>query len=271
MPIAQKLMRRGQRLLTDLQGRLRSFARAPLTQPIFFMHLEKCGGTSIAEAIRQTYVDRGRRRADRFAKLDPAASLAAARRQGQPVMAYREQLLYYLLSKNDVSFVTGHFQVSSDVLEAFEEDWAFVVVLRDPVQRWLSHYFYNRYKDTGHQEIDLPIDAYLDTPRGRALGQDYVTLLIGQGDYGPDVPAPPSAEAIQRAKDVLDRFDVVGHLENMSGFQAAFEETFGTALRIAHRNVNPASEKKKNVGEGTREKIQEICAPNAAIYQHVLQ
>jgi hypothetical protein len=75
-------------------GHIREMAEPRLKEPIFFLHLPKCGGTSIANAIQRRY------RASEIGHLDNKACVKAAQYLGRDLDDYRRDLLlYYVLQK----------------------------------------------------------------------------------------------------------------------------------------------------------------------------
>jgi hypothetical protein len=269
-----------QQFLKDITRRVHQTLRGlvgetPRTYPrVFFLHFEKCGGSTVAHAFRKQLKNFAYHDFSRFHTLFPEKSLSASSQLGRPVFEYRENLLHYFLSNETLRFVGGHFQVSPDVLEAYQESWQFMTLLREPVSRWLSHYFYNRFKNRQHAAITVSIDEYLHTTRAQALGQDYINLLTGTGDYqeGKSL-AQPSKDHIEKAKDVIDRFDVIGTLDHFEEFEQEVREDLEWPIRIGHENKSPVSEKKKEkeVSPAIREKIEDLCAPNKELYRHVVQ
>lgn len=239
---------------------------------LFFLHLEKCGGTSLARSVNNAlsniYFD-DMRRAHR---LDPVGSFQASRHLGIPVFQYREHVLHYLLADSSLKWVHGHFQFSRHVHQLYGNDWSFVTILRKPVARWVSHYYFNRYKDGDHGSIAVSMEKYANSPRGQALGRDYVDLFTGNGDYDPDSKRqPPTHEEIEAAKQSLSLFDLVGTLENISSFAVDFKEKFGIAIEFQHANKNPvAGSKSEKVSDEILQHIETLCRPNREIYQHVL-
>lgn len=269
----KELYRYGARRADNVSLRLRSLVRPPLQRRVFFMHLEKCGGTSVSRTLRRLYLNWRIDDCKRIIHLDHEASLAAASAQALPMFAYREQLLYYLLAQEDAAFVTGHFQVSRPLVETFRDEWIFLIMLREPVRRWISHYFFNRFKADPHGRLHTSLEAYLDTPRAASLGQDYVRLLTGRGVYGtPEHPETPPPEVVEQAKHALDRFHVVGCLEDLGGFIAQVEGVLGTSLNMGHENKNPAppSRRAEAVTPALRKQIRALCAPNIEMYRHAL-
>ena len=109
-------------------------------QRIFFLHLPKCGDVSVNMAMRRAF---GAQKVD---GLNPNASRRVAERRGKDLRRFRTSLLFYYMAMENVNVISGHFSWNDDVYEQFSKKWAYVTVLRDPIRRWFSHYFYNRHK-----------------------------------------------------------------------------------------------------------------------------
>jgi len=63
-----------------------------------------------------------------------------------PLMWAREVYLSFHLADHQNIFGSGHGYCRPSVVGAFKEEWAFVIVLRNPIDRWISRYVYNTYK-----------------------------------------------------------------------------------------------------------------------------
>ncbi len=175
-------------------------------------------------------------------------------------MEYRDHLLTYFLSLQNLRFVSGHFAWSEAAYELFGVDWNFVTVLRNPVDRWLSNYFYDRHKSVDHFRIEEDIEAYLETQGAKRLGRILVTHLSG---------ASEDDSAVDRAVANLTRFRVVGFVEQMDLFTERFAEAFDVTLRIPHANKNPAPERRAATERrhDLIQRITEICGPDISVYE----
>jgi len=59
-----------------------------------------------------------------------------------PPMWAREIYLPFHLTDHQNVFGSGHGYYRPSVVEAFKEEWAFMTVLKNPIDRWISHYIY---------------------------------------------------------------------------------------------------------------------------------
>ena len=186
-------------------------------------------------------------------------------------MQYREALLLYFMACKGRVFIHGHFPYSEAAHRQYGDDYAFITVLRDPVDRYISEYFYNRHhpQSERHKAVaSLPLEAYLDSEFGRGQGCQYVRFFGS--------PATPeeyrSAECIGRATERLSRFDLVGCVEHGDRFVSDFEREFGRRLSLSRRNQSPAptGERERVVTPAVLEKIRELCLPDEEIYRYAV-
>jgi hypothetical protein len=138
--------------------------------------------------------------------------------------------------------------------------------MRDPVKRWISSYFFNRYKSDDHMKVKDEIEVYLESHFGISQGYELVKFLGGAnkaGDY-------TSMDAIERAKKNLNQFKVIGFLENLDEFAQKFEDQFQVKLQIAKKNKSPASKEhqKAAITPELEEKITEVCKPDIEVYKY---
>lgn len=268
------------KVFESLIARSSNLFQGSLKQKTFYLHIPKCGGISIRKAIKSCYLSLDILQDRYLTDLPSTAAFNAAQISANQtgyasdttndyeVLKFRENLLLYYMCQSQIKFISGHFTFSATAYQYFSDKFAFITVLRNPVERWISAYFYNRYKKQGHRKIDADITTYLKSEFGRSQGYEYVKFLGGinkEGDY-------TSKQAINRAKENLRKFSVVGCLEHKECFVDQFEERFGRKLNIGvakprnQQHIKPRSE----ITEEIREEIKEICSPDLDVYQYVI-
>lgn len=238
-----------------------------LRRDIFFLHVPKCGGSSITDAIRQHYLTMDPRDDHKIGHLHPHAALTTARTLGQPQIDFNRDILPYFLGQ-DYRYVFGHFAFNQAAYDAFKDKYAFVTLLRDPVKRWFSLYFYNRYKEGDHYALVDDLETFLESDEAVGYGSDYVMRFVGDGSFTDHT----SQQAIDRAISNLNHFDLVGVMEDLPMFVKHFKSSFGVDLNIPHRRKNPLSPEKQRgaMTPETLARVQELNRPNIALYEHVI-
>lgn len=241
-------------------------------QRVVFHHVPKCGGTSVGRALRLRYLISQ----DTVLPEESFKALALAKPEldhaalWQDVRNLREQMFHYLLYR-DVRCVSAHVRFSNQAFESFSDQYKFVTILRDPVERYLSHYYYshNAYKKGGaeasHGVISTSLEEFVASPRGRENGAMYAEYFSGLGadaDYTSD-------EAVERAKANLDRMDLVGFLDHVDDFAQGLSSLLNVRLRVGHENKAAARASRSELPPELLNKITEICTPDQAIYDHV--
>jgi hypothetical protein len=238
---------------------------------VCFFHVQKCGGTSVKAAIRHGF--RPRRPDDVVADLDAAASTRQAARFGATNFAFRDQLLAYYLDSRSTRAVMGHFRYTESAHEPFLNRARFVTVLRDPAERLVSAYFYDRYKADDYGRIRVSLrDFLLDaggepTLRARVHAEHYLAIFRGDGS---DRPRRADQADIDRTIANLRRFHLVGFLEDPGPFVARLAEWADEPIDIATLNRSPASaEQLKELTPELRAVVDEICRPARVVYDAV--
>lgn len=235
-----------------------------LSQRICYFHVPKCAGTAVLTAIKRRY-----RLHDHLlghvSTLNAAASLRSAEIQQADRDAHRKILLGYFLSHPNHLFANGHVGCNRLLVDQFAQEWNFVTLLRDPVERWLSEYYYNRHKSSSHLRTELSLEEYLDDAAGRYNAQTYLNLFSSLPATAPD------AERIDEALENLGRFALIGYTDALDEFVRQFQAVFGVPLSPTRSNLNPAPayDALRNPAPQVRAAIEERCAADIELYRRI--
>jgi hypothetical protein len=121
--------------------------------PLYFMHIMKTGGTALTTAL---------------------AGLCEVAHAGASVTeVFLDQFVAGDLGhRSDIGFITGH--LPWEVRELLPPATRAVTVLRDPVDRTLSHYWQLSINPDVHAESpDFSLEEFVESPRWNTLCRDY--------------------------------------------------------------------------------------------------
>lgn len=244
---------------------LRGIVKKPLSRRIFFLHIAKCGGISLSHALRSCY--------DRFPDsrkfgLDSESALYGAKLSNQSYFRFTEQILLYLMGSKNMTYINGHFHFSPTAHREFGAEWDFITVLRHPVSRWFSQYFFNRYKKGDYFKTDLDLMPYLESKEGQSSGR---TLIASLAPYAYDEADP--TECTKEAIANLHKFALVGFTEHLGDFTAQFKGRYGRSLQIDAFNKSPVSDavREKMITPEISSKVEEICRYDLEVYRYALK
>lgn len=263
--LSEKTVRR----LRTYSRRARASLGGRLKKPCLFMHIPKCGGSSVAEALYATVPFQRRlgvvdapstRRAVSIfhsgedSKLDYHDDLET----GPLVYAFREQCLLMHMAW-DTELIHGHILFSAKADQVFGRKYGYVTVMRDPMDRVLSNFAHSAHEGI----IPSDFDAYLDHYCARIHGLTALRYFAGQHEIAPsEVPA-----ALDLAKTNLAKFDIVGFLDDMEGFCDRFAACFGRRPKVFR--YNEARWSKPSLMPHQRARLEQIMAPELEFWEHV--
>jgi hypothetical protein len=149
------------------------------------------------------------------------------------------------------------------------DEWDFVTILRDPINRWISEYVYNTYKQGAWEKNTLPLDDYLVSNKATVTGISYVRYFSSMpSDYigGFD-------EFINEAIENLRRFRVIGSVETLDNWCDSFEKYFKKKISVPHRNASPKIKVADKIrsDDSIIKKIEKLCEPDLYIYQQIVR
>lgn len=238
-----------------------------LRQRFVYHHIPKCGGTSVGRALRKRYILSQ-------VTVAPEPSFRAFElfhgsydrdKMLIDVLDLREQMLLYHMF-DDVRGISLHVRFSEKAYQAFKDRYKFITMLRDPVQRFVSHYYWSFNKPNAHARIEEKFEAFLDTPRAKRLGSTLVEYLCGLPKEVPtDAP-----EAIEAAIANLSKFAVVGDIGDTQKFEHDVKDSLGVRVSVGHENKRRAIAQREKPTDKPelRERIEELCGPDLQVWKH---
>ena len=224
---------------------------------IFFLHIPKTGGTSIDYALSQHY------QTSLYKVSGPSSYKAAKFLYGEDgnVLKLREYLALHEMRKG-TKYIAGHVPFNLGVWNDFKDEYIYLTLLRHPVKRYISDFFFNSFKKDDRCKIDCDLSSYLASEKGKRSGCEYVKFLGGLSDS----KNYQSQAAIEQAKNNLAKFTIVGFLEELNLFVESVKQKTGLKLEIPHKRKNPVSN--PQLDEEMMAEITKVCQPDLEVYEY---
>ncbi len=232
---------------------------------IMFYHLAKCGGMSTTYALLKSYRPWNLISHQAIFQLSETPTRIAEESQGDGSLSFRQRMLIYALASPNVRLAAGHFELSPDVFGVLKSDWTFATVIRDPVDRWFSHYFYNfgRNEKFGIHE---PLKTFVETEYAHEMGRLYVRNFSCHFDLKREDAISAAPLAIEN----LRRFDIIGRTDRMSDFARDLRSATGVKCAIGRDNTGGARTRRASeVDESIIARVREICKPDYMVVEAV--
>jgi len=260
------------KILKTLVNRLKQKIYPKLKNPkgeipkIFFCHVPKCAGTSISTEIQKKIYSKYNIGTFRIV---PEASFNSATLLSIDMMKVRKIILAYNLSDPYNYFGTGHVYCTPNILNSFSNEWNFITILRNPIDRWISEYVYNTYKTDKWAKNTLPLNDYLNSKTGKLTGISYVKYFSSI----PDNYNGKMDEFIEEAIENLNHFYIIGILEKLDKFTKTFKLKFNSEIVLPKINPSPNTQifAKIKSNEILLEKINNLCKADMEIYQKIVK
>jgi len=223
---------------------------------ILFDHLPKCGGTSLNVYLEAHYP---RRKTFSINGINPTASVEYFKNLPQR-------------KRHGYDLVKGHF--AHELINYAHPECLRVTVLREPVDRIISHYYYakrtqSHYLYSKIHSSKMSLEEYATSDLSGELRNWYTThfsgLTVDAAELNPE-------ESITNAVDVLiNRYDIIGFLDNFSSFTENLRNQAGLRYKYQNRKVNVTQARPalNDVPQSVITKIKKVNHLDIALYRKV--
>jgi hypothetical protein len=232
---------------------------------IVFHHVPKCGGTSAGRALRRAYIlSQGTVTPRESEQAFDAVRASNGQSSIGDVSELREMMLLYMLNC-DVRCVAAHIPFSNAAFDEFADRYAFVTLLREPVARFISNYFWSHKHPGGVQYVAESLEEFVETERAQRLGSTYARYFCGE---------PAQKTFTTRHADAavrnLHRMNFVGFLDEVPRFEKALRFLTGRRLGVGRENVGGTSGRRDEIMSGPLgKKILDACRIDLEIWNAV--
>lgn len=221
---------------------------------LIYFHLPKCGGSTFGAALRLRYFWSQATIGQQITRSPGPETPAQRKARMEKEYDQRGAILRRLVGRS-VRCISAHVRYEAAFMDSAAQDYLRVTLLRDPVERFVSHYTYLQRR---HPDPDRPgtLAGFLDTEDAERLGRQYLFYFGGaQADVG-------------QAIKTLRGFDLVGDLGQSQRFRADLNRMAGPLPNLGARNQAPAG---TAVPADLRTRIEALCREDRAIYDAVLK
>jgi hypothetical protein len=247
----------------DATPRTATNARSNDGLTAFFVHIPKTAGSTLATIIRKQY--------------SGDALFDLGRAHAQAMQDSIERFRQFDGIEN-VRCVMGHAPYG--LHQWFPGNFTYITMLRNPVHRELSHYYFILKTPHHHQHERLV--------RSKTSLEDFVhmqsetgfnnmqTRFVVAGDVAPDCwnnlagphpPLPPDAVEIAKL-NIRERFAVAGTVEHFDASLLLFQQALGWgSVYYARENVTPSSRARDSVSKESIRLIEKHNEMDVELYR----
>jgi hypothetical protein len=223
------------------------------TRTFFFVHVQKTAGTTLWRRLKHQFAPE---------EVYPGPD------DGRPptsVLVVDHLLERWNARRDEIRLVTGHFPLCTT--ELLDADFTTFTLLRDPVERTLSALRHHRERTPADRDHSL--EQIYDDPIRFELVHNHMVkmfaLTTGEMTDGALTHVDFTDAHLERAKQGLERVDVVGLQSDVEGFCEALTRCFGWQLgEPQYANKTTAVD----VPDSFRERIARDNALDGELYEY---
>jgi len=240
--------------------------RSPI---ILYLHIPKAGGTTLSNWIFDQ-IARTPRSVEEAGWLNSGAFYYPSGYVRGPYASDLSRIAR-VFGRDDLMAVLGHFDFG--IHRSLASPTTYVTMLRDPVDRVVSLYHFQRLvqrKHGDHQGIVIPdgmtLEDFVAEPPYKEVDNGQVRRISG---LDPAI-GECSRAALETAMEHLDRsFSVVGLVERFDETLVLMSRTFGWSQDHVYysKNQNPGRPSVKAIGEQTLAAVRESNWLDCELYQ----
>jgi Wzt C-terminal domain/Sulfotransferase family len=220
-------------------------------KPIAFCHIPKTGGTSVHKLIAQWF---------------PKESVT------ENIDSENYSTAIKAWSRFDV--VIGHFWFRPG--EALDPGRNNITILRDPIDRVLSHFFFfrqlqlTRHASVPERSLDLTEYVSSDLPSVRANVCNFQTRLLAPLGMPPNNPNPTENQLLEAAVRAVDLFDLVGVYPELDDAAACIASMVRVPMNgdLPRENVSVGRMSVAEIPDSVREQLERLNVLDRELYAH---
>jgi len=223
------------------------YLRGKKPSPILFDHLPKCGGYSVNFYLKQNF------------------PLHLTFQTGKN--PHESVRIFKTLTENQrhkYQLVIGH--LSHELRDYANPDIFKVTVLREPIDRIISHYFYVKQKESHYLhkrviEENITLADFTTKGLSTELTNWYTSHFSGMSPQA--VSEDPSKAITLALKTVLNHYDLIGFQDDIHGFLESVQRHCGLEVNLPQSRMNVTKTRKSVEDLSEIERIN-ISKSNAA-------
>jgi hypothetical protein len=199
----------------------------PNVSRFFFLHVQKTAGTELRERLKRHFAPE----AMYPDKTDGDLFVVA------PQVSVGQLLARWAQRKDQIEIITGHFPYST--ISLLDADFVTLSVLRDPVERTLSHLRHHRKMTPEMRDASLealyddvfhPVYFHNHMVKMFSLTADEIAASAESNTWAVLRPIDFTPERLARAKEHVAKLDVLGLHDHFEDFCTELTARFGWRL-----------------------------------------